>query len=143
MIVDASVAMKWLIPEADSVAADSLADRDDLMAPGVLPFEVGDVLTKQIRRGAISAEAAREAWNVFRTTPLQIMAAGAEVDDAFDLSLQLGVNFYDCVYLALAIRQDDVLVTADESFVRAVRSSKVRRGQDRVMALAEVPGEMA
>ncbi len=141
MIVDASVAIKWLIAEIDSPAAEPLADRTDLTAPSVLPIEVGYVLTKLTRRGEISAEGARNAWGVFRTTPLRIVELGPEVDHAFDLSLQLGASFYDCLYLSLAVILDDVMVTADHSFVRAVRASRDRATADRVRTLAELASD--
>ena len=121
MIIDTSVALKWFITEADSGLADRLLARSDLRAPAVLKIEVGYVLTKRLRQRTLTRDQARDIW---RDLPGSIVltADGPLLDAAFELSLELGSAFYDCVYLAQAVRDDDVVVTADERFIEAVRS---------------------
>ena|ERR1700761_13952 len=134
MIIDASVALKWFITEADSDLADRLLSRPGLTAPDVLKIEVGYVLTKRVRQRTLSLPQARDIW---RDLPGSIALADDAplLDAAFDLSLGLGAAFYDCIYLALAVRDDDVVITADERFIQTVRSSP-SLGR-RVQSLAE------
>jgi len=134
MIIDTSVALKWFITEADSDLADRLLSRSDLKAPAVLKIEIGYVLTKRLRQRTLTLGQARDIW---RDLPGSILLTedGALLDAAFELSLALGSAFYDCVYLAQAVRDDDVVVTADQRFIEAVRS---RPGLGRrVQSLAE------
>lgn len=138
MIVDASVALKWLIKEEASSIADELLARDDLAAPSILMAEAGYVLTKRMRQGAFSSAFARAAWKELQEMPVRILPPGPEIDQAFELSTALKANFYDCVYLGLAVVDDDVVVTADESFVRAVRASRHIRLHARVRLLTDV-----
>jgi predicted nucleic acid-binding protein len=121
MIIDTSVALKWFITEADSDLADRLLPRSDLRAPAVLQIEFGYVLTKRVRQRTLTRDQAQDIW---RDLPESI----ALIDDspllgaAFELSLALGAAFYDCVYLAQAVRDEDMVITADERFIQAVQS---------------------
>jgi predicted nucleic acid-binding protein len=117
MIVDASVAFKWIIAEPDSDAATALIGREDLRAPSIVFAEVGHGISKRIRRGELKAEGVIER---LQRLPALLSTDDAEADlaSAMTLALQFQHSFYDCLYLALAQRLDDVLVTADEVFVR-------------------------
>ncbi len=44
------------------------------------------------------------------------------LDDAFDLCLELRIDLADCIYLEMAIRLGDTVVTADERFFNGVTS---------------------
>jgi len=121
MIIDASVALKWFITEADSDLADRLLPRSDLRAPAVLKIEVGYVLTKRVRQRTLTRGQAQDSWRDLSGS-LVLIEDGSLLDAAFELSLSLGSAFYDCIYLAQALRDDDVLVTTDERFVAALRS---------------------
>ncbi len=57
MIVDASVALKWLLNEADTPIAERLLGRDDLLAPELIDLEVAQVLTRRARRRLLAAKA--------------------------------------------------------------------------------------
>ena len=135
MIVDASVALKWLENEPLSPRADQLLPRDDLVAPTILDLEVGHVLTRQVRQRLIQPSQAERLWAEFTEAPVRRAAWRIHADAAFDLSLRLRATLTDCLYLALAIDIDDQLITADERFVRAVRAAQALH--DRIVSLAE------
>ena len=123
MIIDASVAFKWIVLETDSDVARPLLTRTDLMAPAIINVEIGYVLTKRVRQRSLSQELARTAWRDLAAYPVALVDDAPLLNAAFELSLALGAAFYDCIYLAQAIRDDDVVITADERFIQAVRSA--------------------
>ena len=137
MIVDASVAVKWLISEPDDDLAEALLARLDLSAPDLLKLEVGHVLGKLYRRGATSGQFTIDAWRALDDLPLQLHPSGELLHLAFDLSVHLGAAIYDCVYLALAQTTEDVFVTADERFARAVRGAAPPRLAARLRLLSD------
>lgn len=137
MIIDASVGAKWLIPEFDRGLALDLLARLDLAAPDLLKLEVGHLLGKRLRRGDMPAQFTRDAWAELRELPVQFRPTGEFLDRAFDLSCRLGAAIYDCVYLALAEAEDDMLVTADERFARAIRQGGDPALAGRVRLLSE------
>lgn len=126
LVVDASVAVKWLLPEAHSDASTALLDRRNrLMAPDLLWIEVGNVLWKHQRRGSLSIEETSELVEQVMAMPVEIESSEALVQPAVQLALATGRSVYDCVYLALALMREAVLVTADERFAHALAGSEL------------------
>ena len=84
MLVDASVALKWFVPEADSETAVALLTDNQLSAPDLILVEVGNALWKAFRRGALDGvtfsedvERLHEAFASLHPLPeLTIRAAG-------------------------------------------------------------------
>lgn len=135
MIVDASVALKWVLTESDSERASRIVRRGDLAAPAMLHVELGYTLTKLARQRLLNQADAVNAWRSLRQTDMLIYDDEALLEPAVELSLALNASFYGCVYLALAVETADQVVTADEHFVRAARATPEFAG--RVLTLAE------
>ncbi|MGJ3628099.1 type II toxin-antitoxin system VapC family toxin [Sphingomonas sp. MMS24-JH45] len=51
MVIDASVAVKWFVPEEDSDRAFKIVALHQLCAPSLLRTEVGNAIWKKLRRG--------------------------------------------------------------------------------------------
>ncbi len=125
LVVDASVAVKWLVPEEKSDLANQLLDdRHELFAPYLMAYEVGNALWRKAQRGMISREQA-----------VALVASLADVSitwihdvqlpvEAVRLGLALNHPIYDFVYVLLAQRLGVTLVTADARFQRVVASSE-------------------
>lgn len=111
-VVDASVAAKWLAPEAESSQAQSLLD-DELIVPELLYAEVGNILWKKQQRGEIDAAVSLLGARWLLQVPMQVHDSAGLLADALALAQQLQHPADDCFYLALAQRVDAPLVTAD------------------------------
>lgn len=135
MIVDSSVAMKWLLVEALSDRADDLLRRGDLRAPDIVDFEVCQTLTRRVRQRLLSNNQAESLRVAFEATPMARDPWRRWATAAFELSLALQATFADCLFLARAVDAGDRLVTADERFARVVRSSPMLRS--RIVLLGE------
>jgi predicted nucleic acid-binding protein len=73
IVVDASVVVKWLLPEIHSEAAKRLlADELQLWAPDLVWAEVGNVLWKRSRRGELPADVVTALLRDFRRFPLSV-----------------------------------------------------------------------
>lgn len=121
-VVDASVAVKWLSLEPLAETARELLRQNVLAAPGLLYAEVANALWSKIRRGEIPADFAPQALAVLRDAPITVPVGSKELaGPAFDLARDLDHPVYDCFYLALAIREQYPVVTADHRFYNAVR----------------------
>lgn len=120
LVVDASVAVKWLVEEEGSDAALSLGERD-LMAPSLLRIETANVLRTLAARRAIAPEAAADLFRLLQEAPVTLVEADDPLERrALELALSLAHPVYDCLYLALAERTGRLLVTADARFLRAL-----------------------
>ena len=123
MIVDASVAFKWIFVEEGSEAAKALLDRDDLRAPNLLLVELGNALWKKGMRGELGDQAAYAAQLAIVSSFVSTVSEAELVPRAVQMALSLEHAIYDCIYLALAERAGDILVTADQRFWSKVSAS--------------------
>jgi predicted nucleic acid-binding protein len=122
-VVDASVAVKWLVNEAFSEEAASLLDnRTTLIAPELLFAEAANALWALCRRGDIAKEDFAEAVEVLKASPLAVPYPMRQLAaSAARLAIDLGHPAYDCFYLALAVQEQYPVITADRRFHDVVR----------------------
>ncbi len=106
LVVDASVAAKWLVTEPLSdKALDVLGSSEELCAPDFPLAEVGNILWKKARAGDLAPAAAQERFRAL-------------------LSMGVWRTVYDSLYLALAEAEGCDFVTADERLVNAVAHTR-------------------
>jgi predicted nucleic acid-binding protein len=118
-VVDASIAVKWVIPEVLSDKADRVRDsQDDVLAPDLLLVEVANALWRKTSAREISPREADAAFDLVRRSGIDLHPTGPLVRRAMDMARRLDHPVYDCVYLALAERERAAFVTADQRLLR-------------------------
>ncbi|WP_374627689.1 type II toxin-antitoxin system VapC family toxin [Devosia sp.] len=124
IVVDASVAVQWVVPEASTQLSEVLLSRPDLVAPELLLVEVANVFRKKLAGGLISAAQGVDGLE-FVLQRVDVRPTTELVGRAFELALLLNHPVYDCVYLALAEANDAKFATHDlELRRRVVRSGR-------------------
>lgn len=123
-VIDASVAVKWLVDERGSDAAQELLAREaELHAPRLMASEVANALWCKARRGEIDSILAGTLATGIPDMPVQWSNDETITADAVRLSLSLNHPVYDCIYLALAYRRNAVILTADHKFANTLVTS--------------------
>jgi predicted nucleic acid-binding protein len=121
-VIDASVALKWVLSEEGSDAAAKLLDGRPLFAPELLKIEIANCLWKIARRGSLTQDEAADALDIILRAPL---FSGLRDSKLAPRTLQLAQVLdhpaYDCLYLALAVEVEAPVITADGRFFRAVQ----------------------
>jgi len=126
LAVDASVVVKWLLPElghesAMEILAAYQEGLIDLVAPYLVVSEVGNVIGKRQRRGELSEAQAQYCFEYFlRNLPILLDSEPASLS-ALRLGMAHRHPYYDCLYLALALENRCDLITADRKFFIAMR----------------------
>ena len=129
VVVDASLAVKWLVEEDDSdkahAALESWVARDvTRIAPYLLPFEVANALHRRVLRGELNVGDGIRMISRLLTPRLELHQPPELHVRALQLASQLNQNAaYDAHYLALAESIGCELWTADERFYRAASPS--------------------
>jgi len=124
-VLDASVAVKWYVPEVHSEKALSLleAQRSADLAihvPDLFLAEAGNILWKKVRRGEISERDAGEISRALLSLPKTVYPTEALLAASLELACRLGRTVYDSLYLALAALLDAPLITADQRLFRGL-----------------------
>ena len=120
-VIDASVAVKWLIVEEDADVARELATSgQDLHAPRLMASEVANAVWRKARLGETERGDAGALLANVPDMPVRWGADEIVSADAVRLALALDRPIYDCVYLALAHRVGAVMLTADLRFANAL-----------------------
>jgi predicted nucleic acid-binding protein len=122
LVVDASVAVKWVLHEPATERAVALRDSDgDLIAPSLVHAEIGGALWRASLRGDITAPEAARALNAAIAHYSRIILLAELADTALELAIELRQPIDDCFYLALAQRERCALVTADRRLMSAAK----------------------
>jgi predicted nucleic acid-binding protein len=118
-VLDCSVALKWFVPEEDSDRALALltsyqGQTVDFVSVDTVHSEFGHALRSAIRRDRLDVAQARHALQAFLALPLPLVPSRLLAPAALDLAIAHHTTFYDALYMALAIREDAPVLTADE-----------------------------
>jgi hypothetical protein len=125
LVVDASVGLKWVLPEPDSHLARALAVSDEvLLVPDFWLNEACNVLWLQVRRKLLTQEEAREGLALLRAQVEPTPTAELGLHEvALDIGLAINHSIYDTLYVAFAVAMGaDGVVVADGPFLRAMRA---------------------
>jgi predicted nucleic acid-binding protein len=122
-VVDASVAAKWVIEEPGTPQALALLAAHNPIAPELILAECANILWKKVRRGELSSVEARFAAMMIEGSDLQLREMAPFWISAVELAAEIDHPAYDCLYLALAFREELQFVTADEKLVRKLLQS--------------------
>lgn len=125
-VIDASVALKWVLPEIDSdkalrLRADYQAAVHELLSPDIFSLEVCNSLARAERNSAIGPGVADiHLSNVLSTSP-QLYSYHPLLRRALAIANNARHGVYDCRYVALAEREGCELVTADDRLLKRLQ----------------------
>ena len=114
LIVDASIAVKWVIQEDGSDAAVGLRSHFRFAAPDLLIAECSNILSKKVQRGELMRDEAMMAGRLLERSDIELLPMRSLLEETTVLAIDLGHPAYDCVYLALARKRQSRFVTADK-----------------------------
>ena len=119
-VVDASVAIKLFVAEADSPKADSLfahlgADPNArFYAPSLLYAECANILWKYVRRFGYDRKEAEHSLSRLMALTIDVVEIKEIIAEAHKLAVLRDISVYDACYIATAARLEVPLITADE-----------------------------
>jgi predicted nucleic acid-binding protein len=124
VVIDASIAIKWFVPEnLREQALDVLKAEDHLAAPDLLIPDLASLALEKARRNEISSLQARTIMSGIESSGLELMPASIVYDRAIEIADTLDRSAYDCFYIATAERLDTTLITADARLCTALRDT--------------------
>jgi predicted nucleic acid-binding protein len=122
-VIDSSVAVKWAIAEVDSdralrVRDDFRTGLTDLVAPDVFPVELVHAMTRAERQNRVTPDEGAEFVADLLAALPRLYPSLPLLPRAYELSSQMRIGAYDCLYVALAEREQCELLTADARLLK-------------------------
>jgi predicted nucleic acid-binding protein len=111
MLIDASALMPVLVDEPEKENIIALTKNYELLAPSVLPYEIGNALTRLKRRQILNDKQIIAAYNEFLKIPLRLLEV--DVENALRIACKYTIYAYDAYYLETACRFNLPLLTLD------------------------------
>ena len=127
LVVDASVAAKWLLPEVDSDKAEDILlqwrrKTLELSCPDLVSAEIANTLWKRVVQRQLPAPTAAVRYRNFTDLRIPQEPTPRLIAPALDVALRYGCSVYDSIYISLALDVGWDLITADRKLYNAVRS---------------------
>jgi predicted nucleic acid-binding protein len=127
LVIDASVAVKWVLPEVGAARAAALRGApDELIAPTLIAAEIGSTIRKRVAAKQLTVAEALSAAEIATGLLNRLVLIPELAGRALELAIELRHPIYDCFYLALAEREDAALVTADEELIAKAKRAKIK-----------------
>lgn len=121
LVLDASILVKLFVAEEHSETSERVVNQAiELLAPDLLWAEVASVMWKKVNRKQLSSADAVAIYGDMLRFPITTCGNGELAASALALAIQTGRSVYDCLYLALAIRENIPFLTGDERLVNAL-----------------------
>ena len=130
-VVDASVSVKWYIPEIyEQEASKLLTGNHHLHAPELILPEFCNVIWMKVRRAEITKTKGEKIVDAFSKLSKQTLIIHSHkkiIKAAFAGAESSGKTVYDWTYLALAISLSCEMFTADSKFYKALENTPVKK----------------
>jgi predicted nucleic acid-binding protein len=134
-VIDASVAIKWVVQEAGS--ADALALRKhELVAPELIVPECSNILWKKVQRAELTSKEAAIAAGLLRRSGIGLLTMQDMLEETTAMAIDINHPAYDCIYMIAARREGVPLVTADSRLANKIGAIKTLKSP-KVLALGD------
>ena len=104
-------------PEKDKIIG--LTEGHDLIAPDVLPFEIGNALTAMMKKNALKKEEVATAWEIVQQIPVDLRHT--DIKSALSIAIKFNLHAYDAYFLECAENLRSPLLTLDIGMQKVAR----------------------
>jgi predicted nucleic acid-binding protein len=111
ILIDASVIISIVIDEPEKETAIKLSKDCTLLSPAMMPYEIGNDLSRLKKRHILDNVCVIEAQNTYKAIPLKLVEV--DIERALRIACKYNIYAYDAYYLETAIRLKLPLLTFD------------------------------
>jgi len=131
LVIDASVLIKFYVPEILSDKAEGLLTRVEqgdvmLLAPDLIYPEVGNILWKKQRLRELARSEVEEITDAIVSLPLKIEASKLLLPLAIDIGIAYRITVYDALYISMARVYEIKMMTADRKLTDAMSKTDLK-----------------
>jgi predicted nucleic acid-binding protein len=119
IIADTNTFIAVALNEPEKKLVIGLTEGHDLVAPEVLPFEIGNALTAMVKRKTLLADEAILAWDIIQSISVDLRRIN--ISAALKIAIQYNTYAYDAYFLECALNQRSPLLTLDRQMRKIAR----------------------
>jgi predicted nucleic acid-binding protein len=119
IIADTNTFVAVALNQPEKVKIIQLTEGHDLIAPDVLPFEIGNALTAMMKRKALKKEEVESAWEIVQQIPVDLRHT--DIKSALSMAIKFNLYAYDAYFLNCAENLHSPLLTLDIGMQRVAR----------------------
>lgn len=123
VVIDPSAVLAVLLHEPERASLIESTRQAVLIAPALLPWEIGNALIAGLRRKRLRLDDVKAAWRSFEEIPMRLV--DVDMGRALDVAAEHGLYAYDAYVLEAALSRRLPLLTLDSALARAARQSGV------------------
>ena len=112
IVIDASCVLSFLLNQDGSENVVSIVGMNKLVAPSCLPFEIGNAISKLIKRKIISVYEGVSVFHEFARIPIRLIEP--DIPNSIVIAGEADSYAYDCYYLNIASQMVLPLFTYDD-----------------------------
>ena len=111
IVADTNTFLVVALDEPEKQEIIALTNGQELIAPAVLPFEIGNALSALVKRNKLSEVEARAAWKACQKIPVDLR--GVDIEQALNIAFENNIYAYDAYFIECAINLRSPLLTLD------------------------------
>ncbi len=124
IVADTNTFLAVALDEPEKTQIVRLTKGYDLVAPEVLPFEIGNALTAMLKKRLILPSEIQPAWDAVEAIPVDLRPL--EIRTALDLAVRFGIYAYDAYFLECALSLRLPLLTLDRGMKHVARELSIQ-----------------
>lgn len=111
IVADTNAFIAVALNEPEKSMIIRLTKGHDLVAPEILPFEIGNALTAMMKRNALEADEVILAWDMVQHIPVDLRRI--DIHTVLNIATQYNIYAYDAYFLECALKLHSPLLTLD------------------------------
>ncbi|MFO7558267.1 MAG: type II toxin-antitoxin system VapC family toxin [Desulfobacterales bacterium] len=116
---DTNIFIAVALNEPEKPRIIRLTEGHDLIAPEVLPFEVGNALTAMMKKNTLQKKEVASAWEMVQQIPVDLRRT--DIKSAINIATTFNIYAYDAYFLECAANLRSPLLTLDLGMKRVAR----------------------
>jgi len=124
IVADTNTFLAVALDEPERATIVELATGHDLVAPAVLPFDIGNALTALMKKGVLQAKEVGMVWDAVQAIPVDLRAV--DIKEALGIAVRFGMYAYDAYFLECALGLRLPLLTLDKAMKSAARELAIK-----------------
>ena len=119
IITDTNTFLAVALNEPEKSRIIQLTKGQDIIAPDVLPFELGNALTAMMKKNVLKRYEVASAWEAVQHIPVDLRQT--DIKSALKIAITYNIYAYDAYFLECAVNLRSPLLTLDFGMQKVAR----------------------